>query len=167
MFVCVIFRFKTLWWWVASGNSTPALFAVKFKPVGTRLLKRETEHSRTKWPTRLITLLIESLGTLGIRVNSLLTQNLIIMVRYDCHLCCLWITGTLKEGLRPAETAAEDVFIRKFVTGTWHNLFTSEVIIKRQHNIIRIAGIIVQTIPARKMVHLSFFWDIVKDQIFF
>ena len=66
--------------------------------------------------------------------------------------------GTLYEGLRAAETAAEDVFIRRFVTGTWHNMFASEVIIKRQHNIIRIACLVVQSVPARKMV---------SNQIFF
>lgn len=57
-------------------------------------------------------------------------------------------------GLRPAETAVEDVFIRKFISGTWHNLFVSEIIIKRQHNIIRVAGIVVQAIPPRKMYFL-------------
>lgn len=56
--------------------------------------------------------------------------------------------------MRPAEIAVEDVFIRKFVTGTWHNLFVSEVIIKRQHNIIRIAGIIQRTVSARKIYFL-------------
>nr|CAG4636651.1 EOG090X0I6M [Eubosmina coregoni]SVE70169.1 EOG090X0I6M [Eubosmina coregoni] len=66
-----------------------------------------------------------------------------------------WDTSTLYEGLRAAETAAEDVFIRRFVTGTWHNMFASEVIIKRQHNIIRIAGLVVQSVPARKMYFLT------------
>jgi len=65
-----------------------------------------------------------------------------------------WDTTTLHEGLRPAETALEDVFIRRFVTGTWHNLFASEVIIKRQHNTIRIAGIVVQNMPPSKMYWL-------------
>nr|CAG4643616.1 EOG090X0I6M [Ilyocryptus agilis] len=65
-----------------------------------------------------------------------------------------WDTSTLFEGLRAAETAVDDVFIRRFVTGTWHDLFCSEVIIKRQHNIIRIAGIIRQAIPPRKMYFL-------------
>jgi small subunit ribosomal protein S24 len=40
------------------------------------------------------------------------------------------------------------------MTGTWHDLFESEVIIKRQHNIIRIAGIVRQSISARKMYFL-------------
>ncbi|CAH0382137.1 unnamed protein product [Bemisia tabaci] len=52
------------------------------------------------------------------------------------------------------ETAAEDQFIRQFITGTWHNMFASEVIIKRQHNIIRIAGIISRMINPTKMYFL-------------
>jgi small subunit ribosomal protein S24 len=40
------------------------------------------------------------------------------------------------------------------MTGTWHNLFVSEVLIKRQHNLIRIAGIIQRSITARKMYFL-------------
>ncbi|XP_066975307.1 small ribosomal subunit protein uS3m isoform X2 [Macrobrachium rosenbergii] len=38
-----------------------------------------------------------------------------------------WNTTSLYEGLREPETAVEDMFIRKFMTGTWHDLFVSEV----------------------------------------
>lgn len=62
--------------------------------------------------------------------------------------------ANLLGGLRPSETAIEDEFMRRFVTGTWHNLFLSEVIVKRQHNLIRIAGIIQRSIPPRKMYFL-------------
>nr|CAD7429652.1 unnamed protein product [Timema monikensis] len=62
--------------------------------------------------------------------------------------------ANLEGGLRSADTAIEDIFIRKFMTGTWHSLFVSEVIIKRQHNMIRIAGIIRQAISPRKMYFL-------------
>ncbi|XP_015524306.1 28S ribosomal protein S24, mitochondrial [Neodiprion virginianus] len=65
-----------------------------------------------------------------------------------------WNTSNMTDGNRPAETLLEDVFIRRFVTGTWHSLFVSEVIIKRQHNIIRIAGIIRRGIATRKMYFL-------------
>lgn len=64
------------------------------------------------------------------------------------------LTATLKDALRPSQTAIEDVFLRKFITGTWHGLVCSEVIIKRQHNAIRIAAIIRQAIPPRKMYFL-------------
>uniref|UniRef100_A0A1B6CNS6 28S ribosomal protein S24, mitochondrial n=1 Tax=Clastoptera arizonana TaxID=38151 RepID=A0A1B6CNS6_9HEMI len=65
-----------------------------------------------------------------------------------------WNTSNLDGGLRPAETAVEDEFIRRFVTGTWHNLFVSEIIIKRQHNLIRIAGIINRILLPRKIYFL-------------
>lgn len=65
-----------------------------------------------------------------------------------------FFSANLKGGLRPSESAVEDVFIRKFLQGTWHALFVSETIIKRQHNIIRIAGIVTRSISARKMYFL-------------
>lgn len=66
----------------------------------------------------------------------------------------LFFIANLVGGLRSSETAVEDMFIRKFMVGTWHSLFLSEVIIKRQHNLIRIAGIISRSITARKMYFL-------------
>ncbi|XP_034943010.1 28S ribosomal protein S24, mitochondrial [Chelonus insularis] len=65
-----------------------------------------------------------------------------------------WNTSNVLDGNRPAETAAEDEFIRRFMCGTWHNIFVSELIIKRQHNIIRIAGIIQRNLAPRKMYFL-------------
>ncbi|ERL91562.1 28S ribosomal protein S24, mitochondrial [Dendroctonus ponderosae] len=65
-----------------------------------------------------------------------------------------WNTSNLLGGQRQSETAVEDQFIRKFMHGTWHALFLSEVIIKRQHNLIRIAGIIHRGIMPRKMYFL-------------
>nr|CAG4641340.1 EOG090X0I6M [Eulimnadia texana] len=65
-----------------------------------------------------------------------------------------WDTTNIHGGLRSAETAVDDMFIRRFMAGTWHDLFVSEIIIKRQHNLIRIAGIIRQGILARKMYFL-------------
>ncbi|SPP82700.1 28S ribosomal protein S24, mitochondrial [Drosophila guanche] len=65
-----------------------------------------------------------------------------------------WNTSTLLDSQRPAQTAVEDLFIRKFITGTWHALTCSEIIIKRQHNTIRIASIIRQAISPRKMYFL-------------
>ena len=35
--------------------------------------------------------------------------------------------ASLKDGLRRSETAVEDEFIRRFMTGTWHGLVCSEV----------------------------------------
>ena len=38
--------------------------------------------------------------------------------------------------------------------GTWHNLILSEVIIKRQFNMIRVGALIYQGVQARKMYFL-------------
>lgn len=66
-----------------------------------------------------------------------------------------WNTSNLKDGNRPAETLIEDIFIRNFMTGTWHSLLASEIIIKRQHNLIRIAGIILRKINPIKVYFLT------------
>ena len=46
------------------------------------------------------------------------------------------------------------MFIRKFVTGTFPQSLLSEIIIKRQHNLIRIAAIFHVRIPPRKVAFL-------------
>ena len=48
----------------------------------------------------------------------------------------------------------EDMFIRKFLKGTWSGLFLSEIIIKRQHNTIRIAALIRPMMVVRKIYFL-------------
>ena len=42
----------------------------------------------------------------------------------------------------PYKLLSEDMFVRRFMHGTWPEVFESELVIKRQHNIVRIAGII-------------------------
>ena len=54
----------------------------------------------------------------------------------------------------PFKTIIEDIFIRKFMHGTWPEAFASMVIIKRHHNIIRITGIINRTIQVK------YSWDL-------
>merc|ERR1719245_2808538 len=54
----------------------------------------------------------------------------------------------------PHKTFMEDAFVRKFMFGTWPELLLSEVIIKRQHNLIRIAAIISRSRPNRTIYFL-------------
>ncbi|XP_064619404.1 small ribosomal subunit protein uS3m-like isoform X2 [Lineus longissimus] len=65
-----------------------------------------------------------------------------------------WNTSNLYEGERSALTNFEDVFIRKFVEGTFPRLFQSQIIIKRRHNVVYIGGLVFQGISARKMYFL-------------
>ena len=43
----------------------------------------------------------------------------------------------------PYKMAVEDMFIRKFLHGTWPEAVASEVVIKRQHNLVRVAFVLV------------------------
>lgn len=54
----------------------------------------------------------------------------------------------------PHKTFVEDLFIRKFMHGTWPETFESELIIKRQHNLIRVAGIMNRLIEPKKIYFL-------------
>ncbi|CAH0399254.1 unnamed protein product [Chilo suppressalis] len=65
-----------------------------------------------------------------------------------------WNTSSLKDGLRRSETALEDEFIRRFMTGTWHGLTCSEIIVKRQFNHIRVAAIVRRAVSPTKMYFL-------------
>ena len=48
----------------------------------------------------------------------------------------------------------EDMFIRKFLKGTWSQMFLSEIIVKRQHNTVRVAAIVKPSVTNRKIYFL-------------
>ena len=50
-------------------------------------------------------------------------------------------TSNLLGESRSGETAIEDLFIRKFIHGTWHRMLLSKLIIKRRANMIFLTGI--------------------------
>lgn len=66
----------------------------------------------------------------------------------------LGLAGNLQGGLRQSETLIEDMFIRKFMTGTWHRMFVSEILIKRRHNMVMVGGIVQRSVIPRKMYFL-------------
>jgi len=62
-----------------------------------------------------------------------------------------WNTSSLVGAeFTAGDIAMEDMFIRAFLTGTWHRAFLSEVIIKRRANLIIINGICSQALLPRK-----------------
>ena len=48
----------------------------------------------------------------------------------------------------------EDMFIRKFLKGTWSEMFLSEIIVKRQHNTIRVSALVKPVVIVRKIYFL-------------
>lgn len=78
-----------------------------------------------------------------------------------------WNTSNLDgESKNASQTTVEDVFIRKFMSGTWHGLFVSELIIKRRHNLIIIAGIINQTQNPTKIYFLKGYTEELLSHLF-
>ena len=59
------------------------------------------------------------------------------------------------EEKKSSEVLVEDMFIRKFMHGTWNNVFVSEVIIKRRLNMVVIAGLIKMNIFPTKIYFLT------------
>ena len=77
------------------------------------------------------------------------------------------VQGALhEEEDRTSEAAVGDVFIRKFIYGTWHRLFVSEVIIKRRHNLIVIAGLVHRGVMPRKMYFLKGYTEELLSYVF-
>lgn len=64
-------------------------------------------------------------------------------------------TGLYGELKHTGEISVQDILIRKFINGTWHRLFVSEIIIKRRANLIIIAGIVRQAVSPHKMYFLK------------
>lgn len=54
----------------------------------------------------------------------------------------------------PYKLLIEDMFIRKFMHGTFPEFIESEVIVKRQHNLVRIACLINRKVAAKKIYFL-------------
>lgn len=53
-----------------------------------------------------------------------------------------------------SQVTIDELFIRKFIFGTFHRLFLSEVIIKRRANLVVISGIVHHMISPTKMYFL-------------
>ncbi|XP_042200405.1 28S ribosomal protein S24, mitochondrial [Callorhinchus milii] len=63
-------------------------------------------------------------------------------------------TGNLDGELGTAERTIEDVFIRKFIYGTFHGCLANEIVIKRRANLVLICAVFVQKLPPQKFYFL-------------
>ncbi|XP_067396363.1 small ribosomal subunit protein uS3m [Emydura macquarii macquarii] len=53
-----------------------------------------------------------------------------------------------------AERTLEDVFIRKFIYGTFHGCLANEIVLKRRANVLVICAVFLQCLPAYKFYFL-------------
>lgn len=108
-----------------------------------------------KWQIHHFLLHIEKVGIHGIAVCLMLFVFYFFHLnKFNSLIFCFVLTANLAGGLRTSETSIEDMFIRKFITGTFSRMVLSEIIIKRQFNHIRIAAIVRRALPPRKFYFL-------------
>lgn len=74
-------------------------------------------------------------------------------------------TSGLIDGIRTAETSHEDVFIRKFLTGTWPRMLASDALIKRRQNQIFISFIALRVLNPQRMYFLIGFTEEVLSYV--
>ncbi|KAG5272410.1 hypothetical protein AALO_G00165210 [Alosa alosa] len=63
-------------------------------------------------------------------------------------------TSNLHEEEGAADRTVEDVFIRRFIYGTFHGCLANELVIKRRGNLIVICGLMLQKLPPQKFYFL-------------
>ena len=90
----------------------------------------------------------------GIRGIQVLIIDFLACIA-ETKLFYFYLGNLIGETQFTAQTTYEDVFIRKFVFGTWPTLFASEIIIKRRQNMIIICGIVTQDAAPRSMYFLK------------
>uniref|UniRef100_A0A8C5M9M2 Mitochondrial ribosomal protein S24 n=1 Tax=Leptobrachium leishanense TaxID=445787 RepID=A0A8C5M9M2_9ANUR len=75
-------------------------------------------------------------------------------------------TGNLDGEAGAAERTIEDVFIRKFIYGTFHSLLANEIVIKRRANLISICAIFIRKIPAQKFYFLIGYTEMLLSYLY-
>ncbi|XP_042337029.1 28S ribosomal protein S24, mitochondrial [Plectropomus leopardus] len=63
-------------------------------------------------------------------------------------------TGNLKGEDGAAERTIEDIFIRRFMFGTFHNCLANEIVIKRRGNVIVVCALMLQKLLPQKFYFL-------------
>lgn len=75
-------------------------------------------------------------------------------------------SSSLIDGLRKAETAQEDLFIRKFIYGAWPRLLCTEVIIKRRANMVILSFICIRLLtPTRIQFLIGFTEELLSNYL--
>ncbi|XP_067879463.1 small ribosomal subunit protein uS3m [Heterodontus francisci] len=65
-----------------------------------------------------------------------------------------------------ADRTIEDVFIRKFIFGTFHGCLANEVVVKRRANVIIICAIFIQKLPPQKFYFLIGYTEILLSYLY-
>lgn len=76
-----------------------------------------------------------------------------IVTNVDCTFVC-FLLGNLNGEEGAAERTIEDVFIRRFMFGTFHGCLANEIVIKRRGNLLLVCALMLQKMPPQKFYFL-------------
>ncbi|XP_007440048.1 28S ribosomal protein S24, mitochondrial [Python bivittatus] len=65
-----------------------------------------------------------------------------------------------------AERTLEDVFIRKFIFGTFHGCLADEIVLKRRANTLIICAILIQNLPPHKIYFLIGYTEVLLSSFY-
>ena len=65
-----------------------------------------------------------------------------------------FLPGNLKGEEGAAERSVEDVFVRRFMFGTFHGCLANEIVIKRRGNLLIVCALMLQKFPPQKFYFL-------------
>lgn len=76
------------------------------------------------------------------------------MQHISVHLSASQLPGNLKGEDGAAARTVEDVFLRRFIFGTFHGALANEVVIKRRGNMLIVCALMLQKMPPPKFYFL-------------
>ncbi|XP_022625273.1 28S ribosomal protein S24, mitochondrial [Seriola dumerili] len=75
-------------------------------------------------------------------------------------------TSNLKGEEGAAERTVEDVFIRRFMFGTFHNCLANEIVIKRRGNMLIVCALMIQKLPPVKFYFLIGYTESILSHLY-
>lgn len=87
------------------------------------------------------------------KVGSVLA-DIGLFVLYVSGKLSLFLLGNLKGEEGAAERTVEDVFVRKFMFGTFHGCLANEIVIKRRGNMLVVCALMLRKLQPQKFYFL-------------
>ncbi|XP_068609340.1 small ribosomal subunit protein uS3m [Brachionichthys hirsutus] len=75
-------------------------------------------------------------------------------------------TSNLKGEEGASERTVEDVFVRRFMSGTFHGCLANDIVIKRRGNVIIVCAIMLQRLPAKKFYFLIGYTELILSHFY-
>ncbi|XP_054468492.1 28S ribosomal protein S24, mitochondrial [Anoplopoma fimbria] len=75
-------------------------------------------------------------------------------------------TGNLKGEEGAADRTVEDLFVRRFMFGTFHSCLANEIVIKRRGNVLVVCALMLQKLPPQKFYFLIGYSETILSHLY-